>query len=175
MSKRMPGVTKKQKNPNLRTKAWGPPAWFYITCALMGYPEKQATKTQKKTYKNFLMYVGKTLPCNLCRDSYAKFVKKIPITDRVLSSRKNLVMWFFKIHNEVNKKLKCKQLTQKQMESKYKWYNNFRAISCSPNLGGCLKASDNIKIPKRTKVIMFVDEQAIRLRKQKSTKKTKKK
>lgn len=166
----------KTKNPNLRTKAWGPPAWFYITCSLMGYPEKNPTKVQKKDYKNFLVYMGKTLPCNLCRDSYKKFMKELPLTDRVMSSRKNLVMWFFKIHNKVNKKLKCKILNKNQLEKKYRWYNNFRAVSCSPELGGCLKAVDNIKTPKKTKVITFVDEQAIKLReKEEKTKRRKKK
>ncbi len=174
-NKRKPTKKKsKEKNPNLRTKAWGPPAWFYITCALMGYPEKNATPTQRKTYKNFLIYVGKTLPCNLCRDSYAKYIKELPLTCRVLSGRKSLVMWFFRIHNKVNKKLKCKQLTRKQMEAKYRWYNNFRAVSCSPDLGGCLKATEKVKKPKRTKVIMFVDEKAVALRKKDKKAKDKK-
>lgn len=168
-------ATKKSKNPNLRTKAWGPPAWFYVTCVLMGYPEKNSTPTQKRVYKSFLTLVGKTLPCNLCRTSYAKFLKETPVTKKVLSSRKNLVMWFFKIHNKVNKKLKCKLLTKAQMEKKYKWYEKFRAVSCSPELGGCLKATANVKKPKRTRVIMFVDEEAIRLRKKdKKRKKTNK-
>lgn len=164
----------KTKNPNIRTKAWGPPAWFYITCSLMGYPENKPTKKQKSQYKNFLVSVGDTLPCNLCRDSYKKYMKELPLSDRVMSSRKNIVMWLFKIHNKVNKKLNCKVLTKLQMEKKYKWYEKFRAVSCSPKLGGCLKATENVKKPKRTKIITFIDEEALKLRKQEkvNTKKT---
>ncbi len=161
----------KEKNPNLRTAAWGPPGWFYITCTLMGYPERNATSTQRKTYKNFLVLVGKTLPCNLCRDSYSKFIKDLPITGRVLSGRKSLVMWFFKIHNKVNKKLKCRQLTRKQMEAKYRWYDKFRAVSCSPELGGCMKAAKNVKLPKKTRVVTSVDERALLLRKREKKRK----
>lgn len=160
-------------NPNMRTKSWGPPAWFAVTCFLMGYPKTMPTKTHKSTYKNFLIYFGKTLPCNLCRDSFARFIKEVPITDRVLNSRRNLVMWFFRIHNMVNKKLGCKVLTQAQLNKKYKWYDKFRAVKCSADLGGCLKSSNSVKVPKRTKVITFVDETALRLR-EKETKPTKK-
>lgn len=160
-----------KNNPNIRTGAWGPPAWFYITCTLMGYPERGPSASQKKNYKNFLVLVGKTLPCNLCRDSYFKFVKESPITDRVLSGRKVLVMWFFKIHNKVNKKLKCKVLTKKQMLRKYEWYDKFRAVSCSPDLGGCMKAVSNVKLPKKTKIVTFIDDRAIRLRKKEKNKK----
>lgn len=156
---------KRSLNPNMRTKAWGGPAWFYITCSLLGYPETRPTKTQRNTYKRFLVLAGKTLPCNLCRVSYAKFVKELPMTPKVLSSRKNLVMWFFKIHNKVNKKLGCKQLTSAGMEKKYKWYNKFRAMSCSPTLGGCVKALSSVKKPKKTKIVMCVDKQAMRLKK----------
>lgn len=160
-----------KKNPNIRTKAWGPPAWFYITCSLMGYPENKPTKKQKKDYKNFLTLVGETLPCNLCRDSYRKYIKQLPLTDRIMSTRKSLVMWFFKIHNKVNKKLGCKVLTKQQLEKKYIWYEKFRAIQCSPKLGGCLKADKNIRTPKRTKIIMFVDEEALKLRNKDNSKK----
>lgn len=154
----------KDKNPNMRTKSWGPPAWFAVTCFLMGYPKSSPSVSQRKTYKQFLIYFGKTLPCNLCRDSYAKFIRDKPLTNRVLSSRKNLVMWLFTIHNMVNKKLGCKVLSKAQLEKKYRWYENFRAVKCSADMGGCLKSAKNIKVPKRTKVITFVDETALRLR-----------
>lgn len=160
----MPAKKVKDKNPNMRTKSWGPPAWFAVTCFLMGYPKTNPTASQRKTYKQFLILFGKTLPCNLCRDSYAKFIKTKPLTDRVLKTRKNLVMWLFDIHNMVNKKLGCKVLTKTQLAKKYRWYENFRAVKCSPELGGCIKSANNIKVPKRTKVVTFVDETALRLR-----------
>ena len=163
-------MVKDPKSPNLRTKSWGPPAWFTATCFLMGYPEKSPTKSQKSTYKKFMVLFGKVLPCNLCRDSYEKFIKASPMTDNVMSSRRKFVMWFFRIHNKVNKKLNCKVLNQTQLNKKYIYYEKFRAVKCSPDLGGCLKSAKGIRVPKRTKVITFVDEGALMLREKEKTK-----
>lgn len=148
--------TPKKKSNNMRTRAWGPPMWFSITCVLMGYPEKNPTNTQKRDYVKFLKSLGKVMPCNLCRDSYKKFLKELPLTQKVLRSRKNLVMWFFKIHNKVNQKLNTKQLTQSQMEKKYKYYNQFRAAGCSKTDTGCNKTFN--KNPKRCKIKVTVDK-----------------
>lgn len=164
---------KKDPNPNMRTKSWGPPAWFTITCFLMGYPKSSPTKQQRSIYKTFIVHFGKTLPCNLCRDSFKRFVKEMPLSEGVLSGRKKLVMWLFALHNKVNKKLGCKVLTKSQMEKKYRWYETFRAVKCSPDLGGCLKSDKKVKVPKRTKVITFVDEGALRLRHKEEKKKRK--
>ncbi len=150
--------------PNMRTNSWGPPAWFAVNCFLMGYPLRGPTKIQKKIYKNFLTLLGKVLPCNLCRDSYAKFLKELPLTEKVLSGRKKLIKWFFDIHNKVNKKLGCKVYTTKQLNKKYKYFDRFRAIKCSKDLVGCLRSSEKIRVPKRTKVITYVDEQALKLK-----------
>lgn len=172
-------ITKpKDPNPNMRTKSWGPPTWFAITCFLMGYPRENPTKKDIKTYKTFLITLGDVLPCNLCRDSYKKYITQSKLTDSVMSTRKKLVMWFFKIHNKVNKKLNCKVLNTAQLNKKYQYFEKFRAIKCSKDLGGCLKSANSIKIPKRTKVITFVDETALALRekdKRQNKKKTKKK
>jgi hypothetical protein len=154
-------MVKVEGSRNLRTKAWGPVAWFAITCFLMGYPERNPTRKNKKQYRDFLQNIGNVLPCNLCRDSYYKFMKELPITDNVLSTRKKLVYWFFKIHNKVNRKLMCKQLSKKEMDKKYRFYDKFRSVKCSPDLGGCMKAGKNIKNPQRTKVVTFNDKKAI--------------
>jgi hypothetical protein len=158
-------MSKIKASRNLRTKAWGPVAWFAITCFLMGYPEKNPTTKDKKHYKSFLNNIGNVLPCNLCRDSYIKFIKELPITPKVLSSRKNLVYWFFKLHNKVNRKLKCKELNTTSMNDKYKFYDKFRAVKCGPELGGCMKAGENVRVPRRTKVVTIIDKHAIKLRK----------
>lgn len=156
--------TSKDPNPNMRTKSWGPPAWFATTCFLMGYPKNNPPAQTRKLYKSYLILFGRVLPCNLCRDSYAIFIKKLPMSDKVMSSRKTLVMWFFTIHNMVNKKIGCKLLTKVQMEKKYNYYDKFRAVKCSKDLGGCLKSASNVRTPKRTKVITFIDEEAMKLK-----------
>lgn len=156
-------ISESMKNPNMRTKAWGPPLWFALTCIAMGYPAKDPTMKQKKEYKKFFLSLGQVMPCSLCRDSYIKFVAQLPLNSKVLHSRQNLVFWLFKIHNKVNRKLNCAELNQHQLERKYRYFDSFRAKTCSKNFGGCIRPLNGIREPKRTKVITFVDEEALRL------------
>jgi hypothetical protein len=151
----------KQKNPNMRTRAWGPPMWFALTCIAMGYPEKHPTSQQRRAYKMFFYLLAYVLPCGLCRDSYREFVKELKLDSKVMSSRRNLVFWLFKMHNKVNKKLKCETLDHHQMERKYKFFDTFRAKTCNKSLAGCTKPANRNVIPKRTKVITVVDEEAL--------------
>jgi hypothetical protein len=156
----------------MRTKAWGPPLWFALTCIAMGYPAKNPNEQQKRSYKKFFELLGFVMPCQLCRDSYIKFIRRIPLSSNVLRSRHNLVFWLFKIHNKVNQKLHCKVLNKEQLERKYKYFDTFRAKTCSKNYGGCIKPISGIREPKRTRVITFIDEEALRLQqKKKSSKK----
>lgn len=149
---------KANKNPNVRTRAWGPVAWMTINFIILGYPKTNPSSSKRKLYRNFLIQIGKVLPCNLCRSSYAKFIKEIPLDRSALSGRKNLLFWFFKIHNRVNKKLGCKELTRAQFEKKYKYLEQFRAKSCSPKMAGCTKPLANNKRPKRCKVVVVGDK-----------------
>ena len=137
-------MPRKQYN-NIVTRCFGSAAWFTMEIFAMGYPLSNPTKKQKSDYKRFYKSFGDTLPCNLCRDSFKKFVKEIPLDDKALSGRKKLVFWVFKMHNRVNKKLSCKEFTRKDMEDRYKFYEGFRAKNCSKDLGGCLKGRKKIR------------------------------
>jgi hypothetical protein len=160
----------KRDNPNLRTKAWGPPAWFYLHCVTMGYPAKNPTEKQRKNYRMFFKYIGDTLPCNLCRNSYKKYLKELPLTDKVLNCRKNLVFWLFKIHNKVNEKLKCKILNKTKLKKKFRDYDKFRAMKCSSDMAGCMKAEKGVTKPKKIKLIKIDDTEAIKKKKNKKKK-----
>lgn len=149
-------------NDNMRTRAWGPPAWFYLTSVAMGYPLSSPTRSQRQAYKQFFTAVGDTLPCTLCRDSYKLYVKQSPLTSTVLSGRRRLVMWLFHIHNKVNAKLKCKKLTPKELQKKYQWYDQFRAVKCSPEMGGCIKPLNRKKYPQRILVVPCKDDLAVK-------------
>jgi hypothetical protein len=143
----------------------------------MGYPEKHPTRKQRHDYKQFFTLLGHVLPCNLCRDSYLKYIKELRLSSKVLRCRKSLVHWLFKIHNKVNRKLKCKVLSTEQLKKKYKFFDKFRAKTCTPKYGGCVKAINGVRVPKRTKVVTYVDEAALRLldkdrRRDKSSKST---
>lgn len=147
-------------NLGMRTKSWGPPAWFFLDIVTFGYPTKP-TNVQKKKYKQFFTILGDILPCGLCRESYRKFIREIKLTDKVLKNRRNLTMWFFKIHNMVNKKLGCKELSTVEMKKKIKFYEGFRASKCNKKMEGCTRALDQNKIPKKSKVITIYDYSAL--------------
>lgn len=149
-----------KKNPNMRTRAWGPPAWFVLIMVAMGYPCTRPTSRQRAEYRRFFKSFGDVMPCSLCRDSYKLFLKEIPMDNNVMSSRRNLVYWVFDIKNLVNEKLGCKQLQGPGYRTKYNEYDTYRATSCSKNKLGCTEASSGIRRPKRIKLVPVSDKKA---------------
>ena len=99
-----------EKN-GLMVSVWGPVGWKYLHSVAYGYPVNPleydaknglASGTTENNYKIFFTFVGKTLPCGLCRESYAKFITENPIRAK---SRDELTRWLWEIHNMVNEKL----------------------------------------------------------------------
>jgi hypothetical protein len=87
---------------NLGPDFWGPPAWKFIHIVALAYPVNPSQQ-EKNNYKQFYTIIGDIIPCHFCRDHYKEHITKNPITDEVLSNRKNLLHWTIDIHNEVNK------------------------------------------------------------------------
>ena len=94
----------------MKTKYWGPNAWNFLFCSILGtYPEKIDIKNKdhiklKKEFKGLFNSLCFILPCIFCRDSYKNFIKDIPI-DPYLSGRIELCNWLYKLKDKVNKKL----------------------------------------------------------------------
>ena len=141
---------KNSKSMGMATRFWGVIHWETIHTTSMGYAYNNPSSKQKADYKRFYTSFGNIIPCGLCRTSYKKFLKELPLTEKVLSSRKRLFVWTCMIHNKVNQKLGCLIFTRKQIESKYKFMENFRA-SCSKDKLGCKNTIK--KINKKTKII----------------------
>jgi hypothetical protein len=100
------------------TKQWGTPMWEALHSISFGYPENP-TKQDEQNYYNFYTNLQYVLPCSLCRESYATFIKCIPLKE-YLSSRDRLTFWVFSIHNEVNRKLgKSTNFPFEEVEKKY--------------------------------------------------------
>jgi hypothetical protein len=85
-------------SPNI----WGPHGWKFIHYVTLAYPIDNPDEETKKNYKNFLTMLQFVLPCKLCANHYAENLKKLPLTDDVLSTRENLVRWAIDMHNIVN-------------------------------------------------------------------------
>jgi hypothetical protein len=100
----------------IKTSYWGPNAWNFLFSSILGtYPEKIDNKNKdhikiKTEFKNLFNTLAFILPCIFCRESYAKFIKEMPI-DTYLTGRIELFTWLYKLKDKVNKKL-IKQETE---------------------------------------------------------------
>lgn len=94
------------KNNGLITKIWGESGWKFGHSVSFGYP-LEPTDEQKSDYKDFYRLFGKVLPCKYCKESYAKFITEgnTELNDAVMENRHTLTLWFYNIHEAVNKKL----------------------------------------------------------------------
>jgi hypothetical protein len=150
-------------NRNMRTNAFGPPMWFSLFMIAMGYPDKP-TKTDRANYRRHIKSIGDVMPCVICRKSFKNFIKPsgdVPLNDKAFDSRKSLVYFLMRLKNRVNKKLNKPQLSQKEMDEHYKYFNSFRAKSCSPTATGCTIASNQKQTPMKTRIVAVVDKKAL--------------
>ena len=126
----------------------------------MGYPNILNKTDPKHLFrkaetKKFFSSLGNVLPCRYCRDSYNDYVRKSPITDEVLSSRKNLAKWFYEIHNRVNEKLKVPRSEWPSFKEFYERYEMFRSKCGGKSKGvGCVSSKDGVK---KKSIIKIVD------------------
>ena len=86
---------------NLNINKWGRAGWVYLTAAVLRYPDSPSP-TDKDNFKTFFETNAYIIPCSVCKHHYAENLKKHPLTDQVLSSRRTLSEWLNTMHNEVN-------------------------------------------------------------------------
>lgn len=97
-------------NNGMKTSFWGPSAWNFLFSSIAGaYPitYDSSNKSQQKRVKGFIAMITslkETLPCVYCRNSYAEFIKELPIEDYT-GSRLRMMKWLYLIHDKVNQKL----------------------------------------------------------------------
>lgn len=94
----------------IRTAYWGPHAWNFLFSSVIGaYPVRydSTNKDHQKKVKGFAQMfnsLASTLPCIYCRQSYAAFLKELPMKD-YMGSRMSMMRWLYLIHDKVNQKL----------------------------------------------------------------------
>jgi len=96
----------------MNSKIWGKHAWIFLHSVALNYPINPTNK-DKDNFKIFFISLQHTLPCEICQEHYKQHLKNIPI-DNFLNSRKDLFIWTFLIHNEVNKFLGKNIITIKE-------------------------------------------------------------
>ena len=80
---------------------WGPHGWKFIHYITLGYPSNPSDKT-KKQYLDFFTNLQNVLPCSICGNNYKDHLKIAPLTDTILSNKKEFIEWGIKMHNLVN-------------------------------------------------------------------------
>ncbi len=106
------------------TLVWGPMVWNFLHIVSFNYPVKP-TQNDKDNYKNYLLSLGKVLPCKYCRDNFQNNLVKAGFSDSVFENRDCFSKFIYKLHNCVNKMLKKEcRLSYSDVRDRYE---NFRA------------------------------------------------
>ena len=108
------------------TKVWGPAGWVFLHTTTFNYPTKIDLRNKrhrdiKKYTRQLFNNLRHTLPCKYCRQSFAEFLKELPIDDN-LGTRQDLTWWLYSIHNLVNAKLRRqeRQALSKALDKMYR-------------------------------------------------------
>jgi len=124
-------MVKPTERRGFQTPVWGPAAWVFLHTITFSYPDKPSSE-MKRTFKNFFKSLCSMLPCVYCRQSYSKYCMTkggpLALTSEVLSSRKSLTTWLYKIHDAVNERLEKED--RPSYDAVKKMYTSFEA-QCS--------------------------------------------
>lgn len=111
------------------TRFWGPSGWRLLHSISFAYnPDTDRAATQR-VFES-LPFV---LPCKYCRTSLTEYMEEDPL-EPALASRDSFTRWFWKIHNQVNAKLRNQKILKKQdppFEKVRVFYDEFFQRGCS--------------------------------------------
>ena len=101
------------------TKIWGPHYWYVFHNISLNYPISPTKETQRNL-KNFIFSIPYFLPYPLCSGSIQLFLEKNNLNlDYAVRSKKDLVYFFFCLHNFVNRKIGKEEFSIDDFEKKY--------------------------------------------------------
>ena len=83
------------------TRFWGPSGWLFLHQITFAYEPATKKQSVSQLFKT-LPYV---LPCKFCRASLTEYMKEDPV-EPALQSKERLTEWLWRIHNQVNAKLR---------------------------------------------------------------------
>lgn len=88
----------------MMTATWGPILWTFLHLMSFNYPT-HPTDAQRKDYCQFVLYVGKVLPCRHCRDNYERNLREAGFGTAVFRDRGSFSHFVYRLHAHVNKML----------------------------------------------------------------------
>ena len=84
------------------TRFWGPSGW-HLLHLIVSVP---LNNRNEKTIQKFFTLLPFVLPCKFCRYSLASYYENRPVPEKY----KDMEYWLYKIHNDVNSKLRGQNL-----------------------------------------------------------------
>ena len=109
----------------MSTSIWGPLVWNTLHIISFNYPVNP-TESDKKTYKEFLLSIGKVLPCVYCRDNFLNNLKKSNFSDKIFNNRDSFSRFIYNLHNVVNgmlgKNTAC--ITYEEVRERYEHFRS---------------------------------------------------
>lgn len=136
---------------SMKTKVWGPTAWFFLHSMTLAYPKKIDTNNRyhiaiKNSMYQFLNNLGNVLPCPLCGSSYNRYIQEENFKiEKYLDSRKDLFTFIYKIHEKVNDKLGVPLCDRPSLEEALNYYSKFIATGEIP----CTATTEEDRAKKR--------------------------
>ena len=133
---------------SMKTKVWGPPAWFFLHSMAMAYPKKiNYNNPEHVRIKNAMFSIlsnfGAILPCIICGVSYSNYIKTEELSiEKYLNSRADLSFFIWLLHEKVNTKLGVPLCDRLSFEDTIKYYYKFRARGKTP----CNSTTENERI-----------------------------
>ena len=110
------------------TRFWGPSGWKLLHSITFAYE-----LSDKAAVGQMFKMLPFVLPCKFCRASLTEYMETDPV-EPALESRAKLTRWLWRIHNEVNKKLRDQKLNvapDPPFEKVEKLYTELLATGCA--------------------------------------------
>ena len=110
------------------TRFWGPSGWRFLHSVTFAYD-----LSRKNAVQTFFEALPFVLPCKFCRTSLQEYMESDSL-DIALESKEGLCRWLWRIHNQVNSKLRSQgQLVDPDppFEKVRSFYEDLLAAGCS--------------------------------------------
>lgn len=118
---------------------WGPSCWQFLHTASLCYPDNPSFEHRNGMY-NFILGLGYSLPCEGCRTECLKYIndaEKRGLIDAAVLSKDNLFIFFWDLHNFVNKKNGLKVYTLEEARKCYQ--KRYKCEPCQSPLSTLIK------------------------------------
>lgn len=96
---------------------WGIYVWIGTHYFTVFYPDNPSYEHRKAAIQYF-QALPWLLPCKVCADEFRAILKSDPVEPHV-ENRTKLALWFFEVHNRVNRRLGKRELSMKEFIDMY--------------------------------------------------------